>query len=114
ARPPPEPPRATRAPNDLRRARLRQGRDPENAVRLEGLAEHIGHRARDARVVGLLSRRCNAEDPRDLALHLVRDAYGGRFGDDATADRGRLELRRADALAGDVERVVTAPVQVPV
>ena len=44
----------------------------------------------------------------------MRDAHGGRFGDDATPDRGRLELRRADALAGDVERVVTAPVQVPV
>ena len=110
----PERPRANRAAHDLRRARLRQRGDPEDALGLERLAEHVRDRARDARVVGLLARHRDAEDPGDLALHLVRDADRGRLGDDPAADRRRLELGRPDALAGDVQRVVGAPVQVPV
>ena len=39
-----------------------------------------------------------AEDPRDLALHLVRDADRSRFGDDAARDRRRARAGPADAL----------------
>ena len=44
----------------------------------------------------------------------MRDADGRRFGDQAAADRGRLELGWADALARDVEGVVASAVQVPI
>src|SRR5581483_4252900 len=77
-------------------------------------AERLGHRVRDAGVLLFLARLGNAEDPRNLALHGVRDADRGRLGDDAAHDRRRLELGRADPLAGDVQRVVAAAVQVPV
>ena len=63
---------------------------------------------------GFLSARENAEDPGNLALHLVRDADGGGLGDGRVGDHGGLDLGRADALARDVERVVGAAVQEPV
>src|SRR5438093_422727 len=63
---------------------------------------------------GLVARLEHAEDPRDLALHVVWDPDRGGFGDRAVGHRRRLELRRPDSLAGDVERVVGAAVQEPV
>ena len=59
-------------------------------------------------------RREHAEEPCDLAFHLVRDADCGRFRDGRMAHGRRLELGRPDALARDVQRVVGAPVQEPV
>ncbi len=44
----------------------------------------------------------------------MRDPDRGRLGHRGVADRRRLELRRPDPLARDVERVVGAAVQVPV
>src|SRR5262245_5327195 len=109
-----EHPRTDGAADDLRGARLRQRGHPEDAVRLERLAEHVCDRGRDALVVRDTVGLCDAEDPRHLALHLVRNADRRRLGDDPAANRSRLELRRADSLAGDVQRVVAAPVQEPV
>ena len=91
--------------------------DEDDPLRPEGLPELVGHGGRDleravrGRVVARLE---HAEDPRHLALHLVRDADGRGLRDCAMCDRRRLELRRADPLAGDVERVVGTAVQEPV
>ena len=61
----------------------------------------------------LRAREQAAEDPRHLALHLVRHADRRGLAHGRVRDGGRLELGRADPLAGDVERVVGAPVQEP-
>ena len=60
------------------------------------------------------SGREHAEDPGDLALDLVRHADRRRLGDRRMCDGGRLDLRRPDPLARDVQRVVGAAVQEPV
>src|ERR1700730_5038168 len=102
------------AADDLCRPRLRQRSDPENPVGLERLAERIGDGVRDTLVLLLLARFRHAEDPRHLALHRVRHADRCSLRHDAARDRGRLELRRPDPLACDVQRVVGAAVQIPV
>src|SRR4051812_40103112 len=101
--------RLQRAAHDLRRTRLRKRVDEEDPVRLECLAEL----RRDVRGDVCL-RRFGAgqqarEDPGGLALDLVRDADRRGLTHGRMADRGRLELGRTDALAGDVQRVVGAP-----
>ena len=50
----------------------------------------------------------HAEDPRHLALHLVRHADRRRLGDGRVRDRRGLQLCRPDPLARDVERVVAS------
>ena len=56
----------------------------------------------------------HAEEPRHLALHLVRDADRRGLGDSRVVHGGGLELGGADPLARDVQRVVRAAVQEPV
>src|SRR6478736_642800 len=106
--------RADGAPHDLRRARLGQGFDEEDAVRLERLPELGGDVVGDLLLGRLCARQQAAEDPRGLALHVVRDADRRRLAHRRMVDGRRLELRGPDALAGDVHRVVAAPVQKPV
>ncbi len=92
------------------------GKEGTNTTRsgANALPELLG----DERAHVLLQRghagREHAEHPCDLALDLVRHADRRRLGDRGMRDRGRLELGRPDALAGDVQRVVGAPVQEPV
>src|SRR5207244_10709246 len=91
-------------------------RDEDDALRLEGLSELVGDRSRDlerARRRGVVPRLEHAEDPRNLALHVVRNTDRGGFGDRVVRDRGRLELCRTDSLARDVEQIVRAAVQEP-
>src|SRR3954454_7145321 len=106
--------RADGAADDLRGARLRQRLDEEDAVRLESLAELGGDVVGDLLLRHLRAREEAAEDPCRLALHVVRNADRGRLAHGRMVDRRRLQLRRPDALAGDVHRVVAAPVQEPV
>src|SRR5262249_50261748 len=61
-----------------------------------------------------LARAEDTEDPGDFALHLVWHADRGCFRNRRMRDCGGLELRGADPLAGDVERVVGPSVQEPV
>src|SRR5262249_23065788 len=49
-----------------------------------------------------------------FALDVVRHADGSGLVDGRVADQHGLDLRRADALAGDLERVVGSPVDEPV
>src|SRR5205807_8086158 len=113
----PQDARANRAADDLRAPRLRQRADEEDPLRPEGLAQLVRDALADLarqRVVRLGARARHAEDPRHLALDLVRHAHRRRLGDRRVGDGGRLELGRADPLAGDVQRVVGAAVQEPV
>ena len=55
----------------------------------------------------------HAEHDDHLALELVGHADRGRLDDRRMGDDGRLDLGRADPLAGDLERVVGAAVEVP-
>ena len=64
-------------------------------------------------VVGLAAAERRDDDDR-LALDRVRDADRGRLDDRRMGRRRGLDLRRADALAGDLERVVGAAADVPV
>src|SRR5215211_4900302 len=94
------------AAHDLRAPRLRQRCHEDDPIRPERLPELRCDQLPDLGsqpVAGRHSRTRDAEEPGDLALDLVRDTH-----------RRRLELRRPDPLAGDVERVVGAPVQEPV
>src|SRR5580765_6833399 len=96
---------------------LREGGHEDDSLGPERLSELVGYRGRDLERAGrgrFGARLQYAEDPRDLALHVVWDADRGRLSDGAVTHGGRLELGGADALAGDVERVVGASVQVPV
>src|SRR4051794_12051531 len=109
--------RPHRAPHDLRRARPRKCIHEHDPARSERLAERPRHDRGDLSrqlARGLEAGREAAEDPGGLALHLVRHAHRRRLANGRVPRRGRLELGRADALAGDVERVVGAPVQEPV
>src|SRR4029077_13976767 len=102
---------------DLGAAGLREGRDEDDALRLERFPELVRDCARDLereRLRGLVPRLEDAEDPRDFALHGMWISDRGGFGDRVVRDGCRLELRRADALARDVERVVRTAVQEPV
>src|SRR6266545_748554 len=109
--------RADGSAHDLGAARLGERRDEHDPLRLEGLPQLVRYRGGD-----LLRprRRCivaglqDAEDPGDLALHVVRNADRRRLGDGRVGDRRGLELGGADALARDVERVVGTPVEEPV
>src|SRR5690242_805076 len=56
------------AADDLRGAGLRQRAHPDDPVGLERLAEHVGDRGRDLRLVRLGAGSCDAEDPGNLAL----------------------------------------------
>src|SRR5438067_3386227 len=106
-----------RPPDDLRAARFRERGDEQDPIRPERLAELRGHALADLgseRVARLDALARHAEDPGDLALHLVRHPHRRRLCDSWVRDRPGLELRRADPLAGDVERVVRAPVEGPV
>src|SRR5207247_8675277 len=79
----------------------------------EGLAELRRHERPQLGlelVRGLGSRHERAEDPGRLALDLVRDPDRRSLRDHRMSYDGRLELGRPDPLAGDVERVVRAPV----
>ena len=76
-------------------------------------AQRARRRARSSSL-GSLPGAQHAEAPHDLALDLVRHADRAGLGDRRVADERRLVLGRADALAGDVERVVGAAVQEPV
>src|SRR2546430_227737 len=106
--------RLHRAPHDLGGARLRQGGDPHDSLRLERLAERVRDGVGDADVVRLPALARHAEDPRHLPFDRVGHPDRRRLRDDAAADRRRLQLGGPDALAGDVQRVVRAAVQVPV
>src|SRR5437764_1461368 len=89
----PEDARANRAADDLRAPRLRQRADEQDPLRAESLAELVRHaRAHLPRqlVAGLRARARDAEDPRHLALHLVRHADGRGLGDRRVRDGGRL------------------------
>src|SRR5581483_1654940 len=105
---------ANGSPDDLRRSRLRQRAHPEDPVGLERLPECRGDGLGDSLAVRIAAGQRDAEDPRHLALHLVRDADRRGLGDDAARERGRLQLRRSDPLACDVQRVVAATVEEPV
>ena len=93
-------------------ARLRQRLDEDDPLGPERLAELVRRPRREisrrSAGDGLVARVEDAEDPRDLALDVVRDADRGRLGDRRVRDGRRLELRRADPLARDVERVVAS------
>src|SRR5437763_8560234 len=106
-----------RPPDDLRAARFRERGDEQDPIRPERLSELRGHALADLRrerVARLDAVARHAEDPGDLALHVVRHPHRGRLRDGRVRHDRRLELCRADPLAGDVERVVRAPVQEPV
>src|SRR5690242_14701324 len=67
------------APDDLRAARLGKSRNEQDALRGERLAERVGRTAAQLRcqlVARLDARDEGAEDPRHLALDLVRHAHG--------------------------------------
>src|SRR6185295_20159368 len=103
--------------HDLGAPGLREGRHEHDPLGPERLSQLVGHRGRDLERTGrgrFVAGLQHAEDPGDLAFHLVWDADRGSFGDGAVTHGRRLELGGADALAGDVERVVGASVQVPV
>src|SRR5918994_670968 len=70
--------RADRAAYDLRRAGLRQRADEHDPLRLERLPQPLRDLSRHVLLRRDLALRAHAEDPRDLALHLVRHADGGR------------------------------------
>src|SRR3954465_6333890 len=109
--------RAHGAADDLRAASLRERRDEEDPLRCKRLAQ-VGRdeppELADELVGGLGPRDEGAEDPGNLALHLVRDAHGRGLGDRRVRDHRGLQLGRADPLPRDVERVVGAAVQEPV
>src|SRR5437764_143221 len=94
--------------HDLRAAGLRERGHEEDSLRPERLPElrrdRFAHRARELRARVHPGPR-DAEDPRHLALHLVRHAHRRSLGDVAMADARRLELSRPDPLPGDVPRV---------
>src|SRR4051812_34103408 len=103
--------------HDLGASGLRQGGHEHDPLGPERLSKLVSDRGRDLERAGrgrLGAGLQHAEDPGDLAFHVVWDADRGSFGDPAVTDGRGLELSRADALAGDVERVVGASVQVPV
>src|SRR5258706_4244386 len=105
------------APQDLGVARLRQLRHEANGLGPQRLAEELGdlvlylalERGRS-----LAARAEHAEHDDRLALDLVRHAHGGGLAHRGMRHRGRLDLRRTDALAGDLQRVVAASLDVPV
>ena len=109
--------RAHGAPHDLRAPGLRERRHEQHPLGRESLCRaplRACYRISRARSSSpRAARRDDAEDPRDLALHLVRHADRRGLGHRRVRDRRRLELGRADPLARDVERVVGAPVQEP-
>src|SRR4029078_5538769 len=106
-----------RTPDDLCAPRLRERGDEDDTIRLERSPElrrgRLGSLGGE-RVAPLVAPSEPAEDPGDLALHLVRSPDGGGFGLRGMGDDGGLDLRRPDALARDVERVVGSAVQEPV
>ena len=59
-------------------------------------------------------RRQHGEGDHALALHLVRYADDGGFGDGVVADEDGFDFGGADALAGDLQGVVAAAEDVPV
>ena len=65
------------------------------------------------RLVRLDTGKEAADDPRRLTLHLVGNADRCGLAHGRMADRSRLELGRADALARDVQGVVGAAMQEP-
>ena len=119
-----------RSPGSVPRARARTARLTIFALRVFGSADtkriRSGRKAfpsaaetaaptsRASSSPALQAGLRHAEDPRDLALDVVRHADRRRLCDPRVAERGRLELGGADPLARDVERVVGAPVEVPV
>ena len=80
---------------------------------LNALPSSAGDVRGDVRFRRLRARQQAGEDPRRLALDLVRHADRRRLAHGGVPDRGGLELGGADALAGDVQRVVGAAVQEP-
>src|SRR4029077_12643800 len=61
----------------------------------------------------LLPRPQDDEAHQDLALELIGDSDGGRFGDRVMADEHRFDLCRSQALARDLDGVVGAAEDVP-
>src|SRR5580765_2193866 len=99
--------------HDLGAPGLRQCGNEHDPLGPERLSELVGDRGRDLERAGrgrFGAWLQHAEDPSDLAFHVVGDADRGGFGDAAVTHGRRLELGRAYALAGDVERVVGAAV----
>src|SRR5438094_5532657 len=74
--------RAYRAPDDLRTPRFRQRADPDDSLRLERLAQVGDDCLRDAFRVGIGTGLRDAEEPRGLALDLVRDPHRRGLGDE--------------------------------
>src|SRR2546422_8390546 len=62
----------------------------------------------------MVERARHHEDNDCLALDLVRHTDRRRFGHGRMGDRGGLDLGRPDTLAGDLQRVVAPPFDVPV
>src|SRR5579864_5193954 len=104
-------------PDDLLAAGLGKSVDEEDTSGREALSEspcdEVGKLGRKL-LARFVSRYQRAEAPRHLTFDLVRNAGYARFHDGWVLDQDRFDLRGTDALAGDVEGVVGAPVQEPV
>src|SRR2546430_8128748 len=102
---------------DLRVPRLRQLRDEADRLGPQRLAEEL----RDLvlylaleRGRALAPRTEHAEDDDALSFYLVRHADRRRLAHRRMRDRGRLHLRGTDSFARDLQRVVAAPLDIPV
>ena len=106
-----------RAPDDLRAARLRQRADEHDPLGRERLAQ-LARRPQPRSRSRVRRRPCPGSSTQKIHATSPFTSCGTPTAA-ASRDRGvrdcrRLELRRPDALAGDVERVVGASVQEPV
>src|SRR2546426_8074232 len=108
--------RADHAAHDLGVARLRESAREEPGLGADRLAhlrgDPLGELSAE-RVRRRLARSQNHEADDPLALHRMGYADDARLRHRRMADQHRLDLRGAEALARDLERVVGAPLEEP-
>src|SRR5581483_1996459 len=112
----PEVGRADHAAHDLRAPRLRQVAGEEDALGLERLAHLPLHALGELLPQGLargVPRLQDYEADDRLALHGMRNAHGRRFSNGRMTDEDGFHLRGAEALAGDLQRVVRTALEEP-
>src|SRR4030095_4957296 len=93
------------APQDLRVARLRELRDEAHRLGPEWFPEELGDLVLDLAREGFAPVSpgpAHAEHDDARALDLVRHADGRGLAHGRVRDGGRLDLRRPDALSGDL------------
>src|SRR5664280_393897 len=95
--------------HDLARARLGQIRREHQELRASDRADDVGDvlaQLDGQRIVRLDSGAQDDEGEDCLATDLVSLAHDRRFGHAGMIDQGRLDLDRADPMAGDVHHVI--------